>query len=170
MNSCLVGMKRIPEISKQNDMSAKKVAKVVKPVKVVKPIKNNLYTGGDGEPFKPTITGIPDLEPLTQEQVNGIAEMAKDSLSQEEGSFPCDKSIRQEVVRTDGGKATFMDVPDDYEKLIGKFLIEAQLDKGSRYTIMVGGPKGRVVIERFGADPTIVFSDSLIEAIQKISG
>jgi hypothetical protein len=134
-------MSKILEISKQNDMSAKKAAKVVKPVKVVKPIKNNLYAGGDGEPFKPTSDGIPDLEPMTPDQLEIFAEGVR--------------QINQ----------------DDYDsKLIGKFLMDAQGDKESRYTIMVGGPKGRVVIERLGANATIVFSHSLIEAIQKISG
>lgn len=154
MNSCLVGMKRILENSKQNDMSAKKVAKVVKPTKVVKPIK----AASDG---------IPDLEPLTPEQVDGIAEMAR---MQHEEDMRDDELTHMDQYAVKIKDANEQIIQENLQKLIGKFLIEAQLDKESRYTIMVGGPKNRVVIERFGIDPKIVFSRSLIEAIQKISG
>ena len=55
-------------------------------------------------------------------------------------------------------------------ELIGKFLIDAQNDKGNRLIISIGGPSGAVSIENQGMTSKIVFGKSLAEAIQKIGG
>jgi len=55
-------------------------------------------------------------------------------------------------------------------ELIGKFLIDAQGDKGNRLIISIGGPSGAVSIENQGMTSKIVFGKSLAEAIQKIGG
>jgi hypothetical protein len=55
-------------------------------------------------------------------------------------------------------------------ELIGKFLIDAQGDKGNRLIISIGGPSGAVSIENQGMTSKIVFGKSLAEAVQKIGG
>lgn len=133
-------------------MPAKKIAtKTIAAKKVAKPMKNNLYTGGDGEPFKPTGSS-PVLDELKElaanEQGADNAQDYPDSATSKEPQDPT--SINRFI--------------------IGRFMSGISEQSESLYTICVGGPKRRVVIERFGVNPKIVFGDTLIEAIEKIGG
>lgn len=128
-------------------MPAKKIAtKTVAAKKVAKPTKNNLYTGGDGEPFKPT-GGSPVLDELQELAAN------------EQGA---------DADLADKHAEAAQELQDS--SAIGRFMSGISEQSESLYTICVGGQKRRVVIERFGVNPKIVFGDTLIEAIEKIGG
>jgi hypothetical protein len=94
-----------------------------------------------------------------------------DEVEAVEAEAPVVEAIIEEVVEVaiEHGAPEAPKEPSAAE-LIGKFLIDAQGDKGNRLIISIGGPSGAVSIENQGMTSKIVFGKSLAEAIQKIGG